>query len=57
MRLPQREELSACVSAYRELCEGYERGGRGVDPLCSDVGLEDPATVGDSLLTDGIEPV
>ncbi|MEM6552837.1 MAG: sedoheptulose 7-phosphate cyclase [Planctomycetota bacterium] len=51
-----RERLAESIASYRELCETLENGGRGVDPLCSDVGLEDPATVGDSLLTDGIEP-
>lgn len=28
---------------YKALCETFPRGGRGVDQLCVDVGLEDPS--------------
>lgn len=42
-----RDDLMAAVASYRELCVDYERGGRGIEPHCADVGLEDPATVGD----------
>ncbi|MEM6458243.1 MAG: sedoheptulose 7-phosphate cyclase [Planctomycetota bacterium] len=44
-----RDELIATLAGYREVCESYDRGGRGVEPLCEDVGLEDPSTVGDTL--------
>ncbi|MBX2865616.1 MAG: sedoheptulose 7-phosphate cyclase [Leptolyngbyaceae cyanobacterium MAG.088] len=44
------EELYEAVSAYRQICNEYPRQGLGVDPLCSDVGLEDPSTVGHSLM-------
>jgi len=40
-----REELMAAISAYQTLCATYPRQGVGIDPLCSDVGLEDPSTV------------
>lgn len=38
-------ELLAALREYKEICQSYPRGGRGIDPLCSDVGLEDPSTV------------
>ncbi len=41
-----REELSQAIGEYREICANYPRKGWGIDPLCSDVGLEDPSTVG-----------
>ncbi|MBE9065630.1 sedoheptulose 7-phosphate cyclase [Leptolyngbya cf. ectocarpi LEGE 11479] len=47
--LPQ-DELYAAIDAYRQICADYPRQGLGVDPLCSDVGLEDPSTVGHSLM-------
>lgn len=43
------DELIAAIADYRELCADYPRDGRGVEPLCSDVGLEDPSTQGKSL--------
>ena len=43
-------ELYEAISAYREICQDYPRQGMGIDPLCSDVGLEDPSTVGHSLM-------
>ncbi len=33
------------LDEYRAICAGYPRAGRGIDPLCGDVGLEDPAAV------------
>ena len=44
------DELHATIKAYRQICNEYPRQGIGVDPLCSDVGLEDPSTVGHSLM-------
>jgi 3-dehydroquinate synthetase len=40
-----RDELAQALAAYRELCATYPRQGVGIDPLCRDVGLEDPSTV------------
>ena len=48
--LPE-EQLFAALSEYEEICADYPRGGRGIDPLCSDVGLEDPSTVMDARIT------
>ena len=39
------QELYQAIDKYREICVEYPRQGRGIDPLCSDVGLEDPSTV------------
>ena len=44
---PTRTELDALLDEYRAVATGDDRGGIGVEPLCSDVGLEDPSTVGD----------
>ncbi|EKV02187.1 3-dehydroquinate synthetase [Leptolyngbya sp. PCC 7375] len=44
------DQLYAAISTYREICQDYPRQGVGIDPLCSDVGLEDPSTVGHSLM-------
>ena len=44
------EELYEAIDTYHEICQDYPRQGLGVDPLCSDVGLEDPSTVGHSLM-------
>ncbi|MGK7892678.1 MAG: sedoheptulose 7-phosphate cyclase [Xenococcus sp. (in: cyanobacteria)] len=41
-----REELSDAINEYRAICADYPRKGLGIDPLCSDVGLEDPSTIG-----------
>jgi len=41
-----REDMEASILAYKEICETFPRGGVGVEPLCTDVGLEDPSTVG-----------
>jgi 3-dehydroquinate synthetase len=40
-----RAELEDALADYQRVCAAYERGGVGIDPLCRDVGLEDPATV------------
>ncbi len=42
------EELYQAIAEYQKICAEYPREGRGIDPLCSDVGLEDPSTVGNS---------
>ncbi|MGB0561748.1 MAG: sedoheptulose 7-phosphate cyclase [Spirulinaceae cyanobacterium] len=39
-------ELYAAIADYQALCAEYPRQGLGIEPLCSDVGLEDPSTVG-----------
>ncbi len=44
-----REELVAALNEYRKVCEAFDRGGLGIEPLCSDVGLEDPSVVGNSF--------
>lgn len=45
-----RERLDKTVDEYKVLCQAYPRGGKGIDVLCSDVGLEDPSIVaGDAL--------
>ena len=38
-------ELYQAIDEYKEICADYPRKGLGIDPLCSDVGLEDPSTV------------
>ncbi|MEO0885694.1 MAG: sedoheptulose 7-phosphate cyclase [Cyanobacteria bacterium J06648_10] len=45
-------ELFAAISDYQELCEKYPRKGLGIDPLCKDVGLEDPSTVAHHVPTE-----
>ena len=40
-----RAELDAAVAEYKEICLDYPRKGLGIEPHCSDVGLEDPSTV------------
>ncbi len=37
--------LFAAVDDYQQRCIRYPRQGLGIEPLCSDVGLEDPSTV------------
>ncbi len=41
-----RDDLELAIAEYRAICGKYPRQGRGIEPLCSDVGLEDPSTVG-----------
>ena len=38
-------ELYQAIDEYQMICADYPRNGLGIDPLCSDVGLEDPSTV------------
>ena len=40
-----REELDRAVAEYKAICTEYPRKGLGIEPHCSDVGLEDPSTV------------
>ncbi|MGK7948144.1 MAG: sedoheptulose 7-phosphate cyclase [Xenococcaceae cyanobacterium] len=40
-----REELYAALDEYQTICADYPRKGLGIEPHCSDVGLEDPSTV------------
>ena len=41
-----REELKQSIFEYKQFCNLYPRKGVGIEPLCSDVGLEDPSVVG-----------
>ncbi|MEO0395147.1 MAG: sedoheptulose 7-phosphate cyclase [Cyanobacteria bacterium P01_A01_bin.137] len=50
LNVMSQDELHTAIKAYRQICNEYPRQGIGVDPLCSDVGLEDPSTVGHSLM-------
>jgi len=49
-----REELATAIATYRTICVTYPRQGLGIEPLCRDVGLEDPSTIGHHTPT---EPV
>ena len=40
------DRLAMRLQEYHEICQGYPRGGQGVEVHCKDVGLEDPATMG-----------
>ncbi len=40
-----RAELREAILQYQHICADYPRQGLGLEPLCSDVGLEDPSTV------------
>ncbi|MEM6613047.1 MAG: sedoheptulose 7-phosphate cyclase [Cyanobacteria bacterium P01_C01_bin.72] len=40
-----RAELDQAVAEYQAICTEYPRKGLGLEPHCSDVGLEDPSTV------------
>jgi len=33
------------LNDYKQICQSFPRGGRGIDVHCSDVGLQDPSTV------------
>jgi 3-dehydroquinate synthase len=46
-----RDELFEAIDEYKQICAEYPRKGLGIDPHCSDVGLEDPSTVGISTQT------
>ncbi|MCH2036916.1 MAG: sedoheptulose 7-phosphate cyclase, partial [Puniceicoccaceae bacterium] len=41
-----RNELKNSILEYKQFCNLYPRDGVGIEPLCSDVGLEDPSVVG-----------
>ncbi|MEM0966170.1 MAG: sedoheptulose 7-phosphate cyclase [Verrucomicrobiota bacterium] len=43
-----REDMEDAVRSYQRICETFPRNGVGIEPLCTDVGLEDPGTVGTS---------
>lgn len=43
-----RDAMQASISRFQKHCERMPRGGHGLEPLCADVGLEDPSTVGQS---------
>lgn len=40
-----RVELRQAIEQYQLICAGYPRQGLGLEPLCRDVGLEDPSTM------------
>ena len=44
-------DLYSAIDEYKVVCSQYLRQGRGIDPLCVDVGLEDPSTVMPPRLT------
>jgi 3-dehydroquinate synthase len=50
-----RDELNAAIEAYQAICKTYPRQGLGIDPLCSDVGLEDPSTVAHRIPATSVE--
>jgi 3-dehydroquinate synthase len=41
-----RADMEAAILEYQVICQGYPRSGIGLEPLCTDVGLEDPGTIG-----------
>lgn len=41
-----RRDLSETIADYKQLCRSYPSGGRGIEPLCSDVGLECASAIG-----------
>jgi len=38
-----KQQLREALNEYKAICTRFERNGRGVEPLCSDVGLADPS--------------
>lgn len=38
-------DLYSALDEYQSVCKTFPRAGRGIDPHCQDVGLEDPSTV------------
>ncbi len=40
------DDLYAALADYETMCATFPGEGRGIEPLCKDVGLEDPSTVG-----------
>ena len=54
-----RERLDCTLNDYKQICQSFPRGGRGIDVHCSDVGLQDPSTVaGDAFngISDNVLP-
>jgi 3-dehydroquinate synthase len=49
------DELMAAIQDYKAICADYPRKGLGIDPLCKDVGLEDPSTVAHHIPLASIE--
>jgi 3-dehydroquinate synthetase len=47
-----REQLDDAIDEYCKICTDYPRQGLGIDPLCRDVGLEDPSTVAPPILVE-----
>ncbi|MEL7141428.1 MAG: sedoheptulose 7-phosphate cyclase [Cyanobacteria bacterium J06573_11] len=41
--------LYTAIDEYKAICLTYPRQGKGIDPHCRDVGLEDPSTVGHGI--------
>ena len=54
---PERAELDSALDAYRTIVRDHERGGVGIEPLCSDVGLDDPSIVGESTTDPAAPPL
>ena len=48
-----RSEFFAALGDYRTMCESYPRAGRGIDPLCGDVGLEHPSSTTETRVESG----
>lgn len=44
------DEVETGLQEYQRMCEGFPRGGLGVDAHCRDVGLEDPSAVADHCM-------
>ncbi|WP_194852402.1 sedoheptulose 7-phosphate cyclase [Nonlabens antarcticus] len=44
-----KNQLAKALSDYKDICQDYPRNGYGIEPLCEDVGLEDPSTVGHGI--------
>jgi len=42
-------DLLAAIAEYKAICDTYPRAGLGIEPLCTDVGLEDPSTASPSM--------
>ena len=51
-----REEMKDAIAGYQKICGDYPRKGLGIEPLCSDVGLEDPSTVAKSVPAEPLNP-
>jgi len=45
-----KSELETILFEYKTVCVSYPQSGIGVEPLCSDVGLEDPSTIAENPL-------